>query len=118
MGQLKETGFAFFAGSRKSPAFVAEEFTLQQFRRQGGAVHGDEGAAAPRAGIVDALGEKLFAGAAFSLDEDRRIVVRHDFCRGDTALHGRIPGQDITEGVTGRETCPGQFIADIFFQAL
>ena len=56
-------------GARERAAHVAEELRLEQGLRQRAAVHGDERPLAPRAGVVDGLGDDLLAGARLAGDE-------------------------------------------------
>ena len=53
--------------------FVAEELAFEQTRGDGGAVQLDERSLAPAAEVVDGAGHQFFAGARFSLDQDRGI---------------------------------------------
>ena len=69
VGHFKE---AFLGGDGRGEGAldVAEERGLEQLRRHGAGVDGDEGlVAAGRVG-VDGLGDELLAGAAFALDEN------------------------------------------------
>ena len=65
-------------GSGEGAALVAEEFALQQSRRNGGAVHGDEGVVAACAALVNGASDKLFAGASLPLDKHCGVGRGHD----------------------------------------
>ena len=65
--------------SVNAPALVAEQLGLHQRRRQGGAIHLDEGLGRARAGRVNGAGHESLPGAGFAGDEHRRGLVQ----RGD-----------------------------------
>jgi hypothetical protein len=56
---------------------VAEQFRLDQLRRQAGAVNLEEGCVAPRAQLVNQARQVVFAAAAFSGNEQRGVGGRH-----------------------------------------
>jgi hypothetical protein len=74
VGRLEEPGLGL-AGVCEGAALEAEELGFQQGLRDRRAVHGDERPAAP-AGLVKLAGEKAFASARLTLDQDRRPSAR------------------------------------------
>ena len=68
---------------------MSKKFAFEKIGRNGGAVQADEGAAAPRAKIVDGTRDQFFARTCFSLDEDAGVggrdtldIFEHGFERG------------------------------------
>lgn len=61
---------ASFGGAGEGPALAAEEFGLDEVLGEGGAVEADVGFVGARAEGDEGSGDELFAGAAFSADED------------------------------------------------
>ena len=64
-------------GAGEGAAFVAEELALEQRRRDGVAVHGDELPGRSVAQLVDESGDELLAGAGLTRDQDRHVGRRH-----------------------------------------
>ena len=64
-----QPGLAALACAGEGTLFVAEQFALQQGFRKGTAVDGDERKVAPRAELMHALRDHLFAGAGFAQHE-------------------------------------------------
>ena len=66
----------FFATARvgEGALLVAEQLTLQQGVRQGGAVQADERRLGARAIVVNGLGQYFLAGSALALNEDGGVV--------------------------------------------
>ena len=73
------------AGARETAFDMAEEFGLDQFFGDGGAIQFDEGAFAAEAGRVQCPGDEFFAGAAFAIDQDAAVGRCGD---GDLLAHG------------------------------
>ena len=67
---LLEAADAALARAGEGALLVAEEFAFEKLRREGGAVHGDEGSACARAEAVDGVGGEFLAGAALARDKD------------------------------------------------
>ena len=67
---------------------------------------------------MDALGEELLAGSAFSLDKDRCVVGGHRLRRSLEGFHFCIRRQDIVEMMHCRQPRFGEFITDILFHFL
>ena len=74
MGLGKQSPGAFNRAGKGS-FHMAEELALQQGLRQGRTINGYKRFVLTRAGKMDRPGNKLFAGAAFTLDVHRRIHV-------------------------------------------
>ena len=66
--------------------FDTEQFAFQQGLGQGRAIERYEGPARPRAGEMEGLGRHLFAGAAFSGDEDVHQAVANALHQADDLL--------------------------------
>ena len=64
-------------------ALVAEQLGLHEGLGQRGAVDGDEGAALPRARVVDEASEHLLARARLALDEHGGLGPRHPAREGE-----------------------------------
>ena len=74
-----EAALAGREGPGERAFLVSEEFALQDAFAEGGAVEGDEVAAAAGRVVVQGLGDEFLAGAALALDEDGGVG------RGDLA---------------------------------
>src|ERR1019366_4997859 len=111
VGHLEQ---AFLAGdgAGEGALHVAEECGLQQVRRHGASVHGDEGAVAARRVHVDGFGDQLFAGAAFALQQHRGTAGRHLRHQVEDAQHGLALADDVLEVVALLE---GALQLDDFF---
>ncbi len=59
-----------FMRARESSLDVAKQLALQESRRQGGAMNFDESLVAPRAVGMQGAGEKFFAGATFTANQN------------------------------------------------
>src|SRR5439155_16972038 len=59
-----------FMRARESSLDVAKQLAFQESRRQSGAMNFDESLVAPRAVGVQGAGEKFFAGATFTADQN------------------------------------------------
>ena len=85
------------------PPLVAEELRLDERRGDRGAIEDDEGAAAPRTGFVERLGDRLFPGPGLPFDEHRdvargeareeRIQAAHLRARANHAMEARVLGR-------------------------
>src|SRR5262249_11652264 len=78
---------------RKSTLDMSEEFTLQQPRRQGGAVDLHERLAGAGAVLVQGQRQELLAGAALPPNEDRRLT-RRDLANLVEQLADGVAGTD------------------------
>ena len=70
ISQFKLSRLAVFAGARKSTFFITKKFAFDKFIGNGGAGNADKGLARIISGIVNCLGEKLLASAAFPKNDD------------------------------------------------
>jgi hypothetical protein len=68
-------------GAREGSLLVAEQLALDEFLRDGRAVHLDEGLLRPLAQVVDRAGHEFLSRAVFSHDEDPGVR------RGDDPDH-------------------------------
>ena len=78
---------------------VAEEGGFEELGGDGAGVDGDEGLVAARGVGVDGLGDELFAGAAFALDEDGGAAGRDLGDEVEEAEHGLAFADDVLEVV-------------------
>ena len=60
-------------GAGEGAALVAEQLGFEEAFRDGGAVHGDQGAALARAPAMNRLRQQLLARAALALDQHREV---------------------------------------------
>src|SRR5262249_13663346 len=98
VGQFKAPE-ALREGPREGALFVAEEFALQQARRDGAAVERDEGVGAPRAEGVQGAGQELLASAGLTLEEHSGIGRRHEFELLEHRREGRaMPNSPVEVG--------------------
>src|SRR2546426_711377 len=74
---------------REGALLVTEELALDQLARERRAVHLDERLRAPRAVVVERVGDQLLPCAARAADEDRQIRVRHLADHVEHPLHRR-----------------------------
>jgi hypothetical protein len=93
----REPALAPLRGAREGAALVAEEFALDERRRDGRAIHLDEGPRAPRARSVDSARDELFPRPRLAQHEHGRVGRGH-------LLH-RL--QDTAERVAGAEDLVG-----------
>jgi len=77
---------------------VAEQDALNESLRDGAAVDGHEGLAAPFALALDGAGDHFLADARFALDEDRDIGLRAAPHHARHVLHGGGAGDEVAEG--------------------
>ena len=94
-----EEAFLRDDGGREGAAFVAEEGGFEQLGGDGAGVDRDEGLVAAWRVGVDGLGDQLFAGAAFALDQDRRAAGRDLRDEVEEAQHVVAFADDVVEGV-------------------
>jgi hypothetical protein len=66
--------FSGLLGVGERPSLVAEQFRLHELGGDCSAVHGNERAVAPGAGVVDGAGEQLFAGAGLPLQKNGDVA--------------------------------------------
>src|SRR5205814_1195207 len=89
---------------------VTEELALDQLARERRAVHLDERLRAPRAVVVERVGDQLLPRAARAADEDRQIRVRHLADHVEHALQAEVGDDEVVarlreppEGLLARE---------------
>ncbi len=93
-------------GAGEAAFLVAEQFRLDKPRRNGTAIDGDEGLAAPRTAFVDHLRRQLFAGTALAGQENAGFSGAPPLDQAKYLLHrDGIPYQ----GVNGRGKGCGTF---------
>ena len=74
---LEVSGF-FVGGACKGAAFVAKEFTFEEFSGDSAAINGNEGLVIPVGELVYGFSNQFFTGTTFTEDQDRDIG-RGDF---------------------------------------
>ncbi len=116
VGLLQLAAHAFLARAGEAAAAITEQLALDQAFRDGRAVEGDEVLAGALAGVVHGLGERLFAGAGFALNQQRYIALEHPQRLAKMFLQRRIPRQmpgrragsmALSSGATGTGTLRG-----------
>ena len=100
LGQL-ESALTLDVRARVGALLVTEQLGLEQRLGDGATVDGYEGARLSRAVRMDGLGEEFLTGAALTLDEHRRIRLRHARDGGEDLAHGRRGAQDVLEADIG-----------------
>src|SRR5438874_2671370 len=90
-------------GPREGALLVTEELALDQLARERRAVHLDERLRAPRAVVVERVGDQLLPRAARAADEDRQIRVRHLADHVEHALHRRALADQAPEAIRARD---------------
>src|SRR5882724_10336854 len=88
---------------REGALLVTEELALDQLARERRAVHLDERLRAPRAVVVERVGDQLLPRAAGAADEDRQIRVRHLADHVEHALHRRALADQAPEAIRARD---------------
>ena len=86
---LLEAAAAQRVGAGESALLVAEQFGLQQVRREGGGVERDEGLAGARAVPMQGARHQFLAGAGFAGDQHRHAGARQSADGAKHLLHGR-----------------------------
>src|SRR3546814_9418061 len=76
MRRLEQTHFTATTGPGKRPIHIAEQLTFQQGFRKGRAIDGNKRLRLTRAGIVYALRQQFFAGAALAHDQNCCTALR------------------------------------------
>src|SRR5580698_3515521 len=84
-------------GAREGAFFVAEKFTFQQSRRDGGAVQLDESAIFAGAQIVNRAGNQFFTGTSFTQDQDRGLTGSYNRDLVERLLQNRTLSDDLRE---------------------
>ncbi len=82
---------------------MAEELAFEQRLGQGGAVHFYEGADRPVTVIVYGMRHQLFAGAAFSVNQNGRVAVGREQYSVVNLLHHVVLAYDAIEFVSALE---------------
>jgi hypothetical protein len=88
MRQLKAAEF-LSEGPGEGAPLVAEELALQQPRRNGSAVHRDEGVVPAYAELMDGAREAFLARAGFPLEKDGGVRRGHNLHLPQHVLQGR-----------------------------
>ena len=101
VGQGELTRISLVESTCESPFFIPEQFAFDQVAGNGGAVDRHERPFGPLAFVMDGLGKKFLARPAFALDQDDAVVTGILLCQGNGLQHGRVPRQDIIEGILG-----------------
>ena len=86
---------------------VAEEFALEQFARNGGAVDADQRPVAALAGFMDGAGDQLLAGARLAVDHHRGVG-------GGDELH--LPQRLLDRSAVADDAVRIELDADLFLQ--
>ena len=90
-------------GPREGPLLVAEELRLQELRRDGGAVDGDEVLGGALAVVVDGLGHQLLPRPALPVDHHGAAAAGHLLDQAEHLLHGPALSDQVLEVVPGVE---------------
>src|SRR5262245_23549985 len=93
-----EVAAAVLVGSREGALARAEELGLEELGGNGRAVHGHEGAVAPRPREVHGASEQLLAHARLPMDEYGGVEIHHGLERLEYREHGRALRYDVAEG--------------------
>ncbi|KAF5032439.1 hypothetical protein DSECCO2_617260 [anaerobic digester metagenome] len=99
VGQFELAGTALAVRAGEGAAGVAEEFALDQFRGDGSAVHGHEGAAGAAAFRVDAAGEQLLARAGLARQQHGGWRARGLEGQADGPGDGRALAEDASQAL-------------------
>ena len=91
---LLEAAPARRLSARKCPAFMAEQFGLQQILRDRRRIQGNEGLRRARTVLVQRTRHELLAGTRFARDEHRHIRLRQTADGAEDFLHGRRLAED------------------------
>jgi len=92
---------------------MAEQLALQQPRRDGSAIHRDEGVVPAGAALMEGAGDELFAGAGFALEKDGGVGGCHDLHLPQQFLEGRAFADDLfttmrsLEPILDQQVCVG-----------
>ena len=95
--ELKEPLFPRAPRACERALDIAEQLALDERRRDGRAVHGDEGLLCSMACVVDALCHALLARARLTEDEDVRVCPREFLRARDDLLHALGLRADVGE---------------------
>src|SRR6266404_1935449 len=76
---------------------MAEQFALEQSRRNRGAIHSDERLVAARTSIVDGASDEFLARPCFAEDENRGVGRSHDFDLIQRSREGSAPADKVLE---------------------
>ena len=106
MGEF-EAADALGDGSGEGSFFVAEEFAFDQAGGDGGAVQFHEGRVGAAGEAMDGAGDQFFAGAGFTLNQDRGIGGCGGLNLLEDAAKGGAGADDFIEAV---------FAADFLFE--
>ncbi len=118
MRRLEQTGLAALSRAAEGAFLVAEQLAFQQRLGKRRAVDRHEGAMRAAAGVMDALGQQLLAGAAFAGDEDGRIGQRIALGQAQQLAIGQTVAADLLQPVLGGEGTRAPRGADALVGAL
>ncbi|CEL31694.1 hypothetical protein SRM1_05063 [Pseudomonas fluorescens] len=90
IGLLKFAAHAVLARAGKTASAIAEQLTFDQAFRNRRAIEGNEGFARALTGLMHGLGESLFAGARFTIDQQRHITLENPQGFAKVRLQRRI----------------------------
>src|SRR5437870_5092647 len=100
-------------GARKRAFLVPEEFGLQKFARQSGAVQIDEGFFGSRTVRVQPSSENAFAGAGFSQDQDWALRKENFSCLFSQSANGVTRSEKRINGCAHFARLVGQLFVQI-----
>src|SRR5687768_14195658 len=89
-----KAAFALFRRAGKRPLLMAEEFTLDQSRRDRRAVHFHQRLLPPPACQMDGSGDQLLTGASLAEDQDSGVGRRDFLDLAENAAQGFAPADD------------------------
>src|ERR1700752_3699734 len=84
-----ETAYLLRNGPGEGAFLVAKKLAFQKIQRDRRAIHFHKRPPAPRAEVVNRVGDQLFAGACFSLDQDGGVRRRYTFDLFEYCLQSR-----------------------------
>src|SRR6185437_16594780 len=85
--RLHDQAFRYADGAGERAFGMAEQLGFDEVDRNGAAVHRDERTSGAKTLAVNRVRDELLAGAAFALDEHRRVSRRHAPNQVQDALH-------------------------------
>src|SRR5579863_3273197 len=92
-----ETANLLCDGPCERAFLMAKKLAFQKIQRDGRAIHSHKRPSGPRAEVVNRVGDQLFAGACFSLDQDGRVRRRYAFDLFEHCFQSRTPAYNPLE---------------------